>query len=293
MSLPRLLLVDDSQAILAYETACLSAHYAISVARNGVEALEQARDVRPAAVLLDLSMPGLNGDEVLAQMKSDPELREIPVIIVSTEGARAEACLASGAAAFLPKPIRADELRALVGRVLDDAKRHLGSFGVLVVGIGELELGIPLERVRRVVLQPATRPVLIDGRSRGAFLDLHGESVFVLDMAQLLGVEHGVPLVDRWLVPLESEGLGLALGVDTVREPEVFRSADVTWTGPAHADDSLLGAAQMASVAMGGSLVRVIDPRLLFSPDLLAALPEGLRHARASMASASGCAPPE
>jgi len=112
MGLPHLLLVDDSQAVLTYEQAALSALYGLSTASNGVEALQKARALRPDGILLDLSMPEMDGDAVLAALKADRQLSDVPVIIISSEHARAEACLRAGAAAYLPKPIQAPELRA-------------------------------------------------------------------------------------------------------------------------------------------------------------------------------------
>src|SRR5678815_5236532 len=105
MSLPHLLLVDDSQAVLAYEHAALSALYSLSTAQNGVEALEKARALPLDGILLDLSMPEMNGDEVLAALKADRRLSGVPVIVISSEHNRAEACLKAGAAAYLRKPI--------------------------------------------------------------------------------------------------------------------------------------------------------------------------------------------
>jgi CheY-like chemotaxis protein len=120
VSLPSLLLVDDSDAILALERAILSGHYTIHTASNGREALEKVGRLHPEAVLLDLSMPEMDGDEVLQRMKADPSTSGIPVIIISSESSRAEACLALGAELFLAKPFRADELldvvRAAVGQ---------------------------------------------------------------------------------------------------------------------------------------------------------------------------------
>src|SRR5579863_6021852 len=102
--MPRVLLVDDSETALAYGRAALSERYAISVATDGVEGLAAIRSQRPAAVVLDLSMPRMDGEEVLAAMLADPELRRIPVIVLSAEADRAQACLRAGAVAVLPKP---------------------------------------------------------------------------------------------------------------------------------------------------------------------------------------------
>ena len=91
MSLWHLLLVDDSEAVLAFEKAALAGHYQVSTAVDGRDALLKVAQLKPAAVLLDLSMPGMDGDEVLARMRADPQLARIPVIIVSSEKQRAEA----------------------------------------------------------------------------------------------------------------------------------------------------------------------------------------------------------
>ena len=143
MSLPHLLLVDDSEAVLAFEKAALAGHYLVSTAVNGRDALLKVAQLRPAAVLLDLSMPEMDGDEVLARMRQDPQLAQIPVIIVSSEKQRAEACLSAGARAFLGKPIRAQDLLPLVGQVLEEARREqrAGNLAVLFVIAGGVELG--------------------------------------------------------------------------------------------------------------------------------------------------------
>ena len=162
MSLPSLLLVDDSDAILALEKAILSGHYALHTASNGREALEKVERLQPAAVLLDLSMPEMDGDEVLQKMKADKErMADIPVIIISSEKSRAEACLGLGAEAFLPKPFRAEDLLSTVATTLENARRRAraGSMLVLRMSAGEQEFALPLDSVREVLLQPALRPL--------------------------------------------------------------------------------------------------------------------------------------
>ena len=124
MSLPSLLLVDDSDAILALERAILSGHYTLHTASNGKEALEKVVRVVPEAILLDLSMPEMDGDEVLKRLKADPNTSHIPIIIISSEVSRAEVCLGLGAELFLPKPFRADDLLAAVENALANARRR-------------------------------------------------------------------------------------------------------------------------------------------------------------------------
>ena len=71
---------------------------------SGTEAIEFLQKHRPSLVILDHSMPGMNGLDVLAQMKRDPRLADVPVIMFSaTEGPLREQALAIGASAFVLK----------------------------------------------------------------------------------------------------------------------------------------------------------------------------------------------
>jgi len=280
VSLPHLLLVDDSEAVLAFEKAALSGHYAISTALTGREALAKVPQIDPAAILLDLSMPEMDGDEVLAHLQDDPNHRRIPVIIISSEKLRAEACLKNGAKAFLPKPIRAQELLPLVERVLEEARAEAraGNFAVLFVSVGTVELGLPLDSVRNVMHQTATQPLALGPSYLTEMIELHGTPVAVLDLARRLGLEHAQPVLERKLVVVEREGARIALCVDDVRDPEELSASDVTprerLGGSEHGalKDALLGVAKTAR----GPLP-LIDPRALVSRELLRKLAAGLR----------------
>lgn len=65
---------------------------------------------RPSIILLDLRMPGLDGKDVLRQIKSDPDLKSIPVVVLTTSEAPVdvEACYAAGANSYVPKPVTFD-----------------------------------------------------------------------------------------------------------------------------------------------------------------------------------------
>jgi CheY-like chemotaxis protein/chemotaxis signal transduction protein len=233
MSLPHLLLVDDSDAIIAFERAALGNHYVVSAASNGKEAFEKASQIIPDAILLDLSMPVMGGDEVLRHLKADPILKAIPVIIISSEKDRAEQCLSAGATAFLEKPLRADTLVTLVGKVLNDRrqKEREGSVAVLFVKAGDLEVGIPLEGIRGVLDQPATMPVPAAPPYLSRYFEFHGEAVLVLDLPQRLGVAHSVPVLHRKLVVVSENGVSVAASVDGVTDPEEFQRSEVVPRG--------------------------------------------------------------
>ena len=280
MSLPHLLLVDDSEAVLAFEKAALTGHYAISTAMTGREALAKAPQIDPAAILLDLSMPEMDGDEVLAHLQDDPALRRIPVIIISSEKLRAEACLNNGAKAYLPKPIRAQELLVLVERVLEEARAaaRAGNVAALFVSVGKIELGIPLRSVRNVLHQTATKPLPLGPAYLTQMVELYGEPVAVLDLARRLGVEHAQPVVERKLVVVDCDGTRIALCVDDVRDPEELAEGDVVprerLGGSRHGalQEALVGIAKTARGALP-----LVDPKALVSRELLRKLAHGLR----------------
>ncbi|GAC1607907.1 MAG: hypothetical protein NVS4B10_23080 [Myxococcales bacterium] len=280
MSLPHLLLVDDSEAVLAFARAALSGHYLLSTATNGREALEKLPRERPDGVLLDLSMPEMDGDEVLAVMQRDPTLRQVPVIIVSSEARRAEACLKAGAKAYLPKPIKGPELLALTARVLEQAARDrkTGGLAALFLSAGPHELAIPLSCVVSVLHQTATSPLPLGPSYLNQMMMLQGSPVAVLDLPRRLGVPHAKAVADRMLVVVQFDDTRLALCVDSVRDPEEIPAGDLLRSD--RLGGSQHGALREALVAMARTSRGprpVIDPRALASRRLLRELTQALQ----------------
>ncbi|GIR61759.1 MAG: hypothetical protein CM15mP66_12070 [Pseudomonadota bacterium] len=93
----------------------------ISLANGGQEALDIVYEESFDLILLDLMMPDISGLEVLQQVKSDPDLRHIPVIMVtaSDDVESAAECIQSGADDYITKPINATLLNARVSSSLD------------------------------------------------------------------------------------------------------------------------------------------------------------------------------
>ncbi len=117
---PRVLVTDDDPDAREALLEVLQPDCDVVTAEDGEEALELARDEPPDLVLMDLSMPRLDGLQALERMRADPATAEVPVIIVS---ARGEASLKAraldlGAVDYLQKPFSDRELRARVERTL-------------------------------------------------------------------------------------------------------------------------------------------------------------------------------
>lgn len=108
--LPAVLLVDDDRASLDLNSAYLDGSPArVLRAKDGVEALELARKEGPAAVVLEVGLPRLDGWQVLNELKADPATAAIPVVIATDVDDRSRG-LSLGADAYLRKPIRREQL---------------------------------------------------------------------------------------------------------------------------------------------------------------------------------------
>ena len=88
---------------------------------NGAEALEACRAATPRLLLLDITMPVMNGLEVCRAVRADPELKDLPIILMTARAQSSDvaAGLDAGADAYIIKPFGPIELREHVEAVLD------------------------------------------------------------------------------------------------------------------------------------------------------------------------------
>lgn len=117
----KILLVDDTDTILLFlKTLLAGQNFEFLTAKNGAEAVEKARRERPDLVLLDIFMPVMDGIEACRVMKGDPELKDIPVVIVTarSEAENVERCLDAGCDDYVFKPVRKLELLDKINRLL-------------------------------------------------------------------------------------------------------------------------------------------------------------------------------
>jgi len=113
-----ILIVDDSAAMRSLLAATLDALGDVTViqANNGFEALRMLPREQINLVLTDINMPDINGLELLSFIRNNPLYKELPVIVISTEGSRKDIDkgLALGATAYLVKPFKPEQLLELV-----------------------------------------------------------------------------------------------------------------------------------------------------------------------------------
>jgi len=120
----RVLLADDNADMREYIRRLLRGNCEVRTVADGLAALKDIREHRPNLVLADVMMPGLDGFELLRQIRADASIRDIPVILVSAragEESRVEG-LDAGADDYLIKPFSARELIARVKANLELAK---------------------------------------------------------------------------------------------------------------------------------------------------------------------------
>ena len=122
----RVLVVDDSPAQRHYVADCLARQgFDVATAEDGRVALAKAQAIRPALIVSDYEMPNMTGFELVHALRRDPELRQIPVIMLTARDSKRDMAQmrAAGASAYLVKPFSQDKCIALVERTL--AERRL------------------------------------------------------------------------------------------------------------------------------------------------------------------------
>jgi two-component system cell cycle response regulator DivK len=123
---PLILVVDDYQdAREMYAEYLQYSGFRVAEARNGNEAVAQARSLRPDLILMDLSLPGMDGWEATRVLKADEATKHIPIVALTghalagaSEGARKAGC-----DSFVTKPCLPDDLVVEVKRMLNTIKQ--------------------------------------------------------------------------------------------------------------------------------------------------------------------------
>jgi PAS domain S-box-containing protein len=114
---------DDPQVISLYERYLKSAGYEVIALSDPSQAVKRVAELKPFAVTLDIMMPGVDGWQVLTELKSNPETRDVPVMICSIIEEQ-ERGFSLGAADYLVKPILEEDLVHALNRLNADGKIH-------------------------------------------------------------------------------------------------------------------------------------------------------------------------
>lgn len=178
---PTVLIIDDDPLIIKMVTLHLQREgYRVLSALNGLLGLKMARANSPDALLLDLMLPGIDGFEILTQLRAVPETADLPVVIMSAKSGLADIETANriGADAYLTKPFRTGELLSILNGLMEGRQNQQAARGVAIGLVGArggeaalltLHLGLALvakgQRTTVVDLHPFSieHALLLDG----------------------------------------------------------------------------------------------------------------------------------
>lgn len=121
------LVVDDSPSVRRVVSGMLKAHgWTVQSARDGVEALDVIARERPAAILLDIEMPRMDGYELMATVRSQEPYRTLPLIVLTSRAAakHQQRAIQLGADAYIVKPYQDEELLGTISRLVQG--QHAG-----------------------------------------------------------------------------------------------------------------------------------------------------------------------
>lgn len=117
----KILIVEDSPTELQLVTAALKGHgFELVIARDGEEATAKALAEQPDLILLDVVLPKKNGYQVCRHLKSDPQTRQIKVLMLTSKSQDVDRFwgLRQGADGYLTKPFNTEELLSQIGALV-------------------------------------------------------------------------------------------------------------------------------------------------------------------------------
>ncbi len=119
----KILVVDDEAVLTKMVKLNLerTGNYSVRTENQGLNALQAAREFKPDMIFMDVMMPDMSGDEVIAEIREDPELADIPYVFMTAIVTKAETedmGNTIGGNEFLAKPVKTEELIATIERLL-------------------------------------------------------------------------------------------------------------------------------------------------------------------------------
>ncbi len=237
-----LIVDDDPSARQLIQRALAREGFRTAMAGSGPDALQMARRLRPCAITLDVMMPGMDGWQVLSQLKSDPELTDIPVVMITVAEDR-NLAFSLGAVEYLIKPVNRERLAA----ILREYPCATPPCNVLVV-----DDDADQRRLIRHMLQSEGAVVreAVDGADALARLRDSGSDLIVLDLL--------MPQMDGFEFVEELRRLPERSNIPIV----VLTSKDVTESDRAR---------------LNGSVAKILAKSTLSRPDLMAEIRRVLR----------------
>lgn len=126
----RLLVIDDDADLRDYLVHELGRNYTVISASNGKEGLQLALSRMPDLIICDVMMPGMDGYEFVKELKHNPNINDIPVILLTAKGESRDRIegLGRGADAYIVKPFHLDELNIQIRNLISNRQRLRGKY---------------------------------------------------------------------------------------------------------------------------------------------------------------------
>ncbi|MCA9717125.1 MAG: response regulator [Myxococcales bacterium] len=178
-----LLVIDDDPQVFDMVQRAMEKHdFTVAYAHNGEEGVHLARVLQPSVITLDVQFPGIDGWGILSEIKSDPQIADIPVVMLSVVSDQQRA-FTLGAAEYLVKPIeprRLSELLRRYRRVGGDERGGSGRADTVLVADDDPETR---EMLRRALERDGWQPILaVDGQAALDELAHRRPALVLLDM---------------------------------------------------------------------------------------------------------------
>ena len=125
-AIPLVMVVDDSLTVRKVTTRMLTrAGYEVATAKDGVDALEQLTEITPDVMLLDVEMPRMDGFELTRQIRRDPKLHKLPILMITSRTAEKhrDYALELGVNAYFGKPFQEEELLQQIAGFVNQPSR--------------------------------------------------------------------------------------------------------------------------------------------------------------------------
>ena len=185
-----LLIEDDEAQRFVARFALKKAGHDVREAAHGAEGLRLAREQPPEIIVCDVMMPGVTGYDVLAQLRADPQLATVPVILLTAMSDRKHMRqgMTAGADDYLTKPYRPDELCEAITAVLARRQMQEEAFRSSVTGLVESALERQKETLGRQYESQLQREINKRWTQAHGATDLHYAHAFLL-LADLIAAE--------------------------------------------------------------------------------------------------------
>lgn len=197
----KVLIIEDDADIREALKRMLSTNYTVAAAKNGPEGLSLAESLNPDLIILDILLPGMEGDAVCETLRADPKTRKTPIVGItasSDEDRRAKLFFA-GADDVVSKPIRIKEFMARIQTRLKKHKDFYGGdeiirCGNITLDLGRLEAKVDEKNVNLTVLEFKVLKYFVANQGRVLTRDMILESMWQKDVTARVIDNHIVSL---------------------------------------------------------------------------------------------------